>query len=70
MRKFFCDICESELTNRDFGRQAGSYTRYKTPILNFEITTGKDGVWNGGDFCRYCIIDAVNTLDDRPKASP
>jgi len=46
--------------------------------LAFEIITGikrlgsmhvgKDSTtWNGGDFCKHCILDAVRGLDDRPQ---
>lgn len=82
MIKYFCDCCGAELTDRNRclgssegegegkGRLGASYSRtLKAPKLMFEILTGKDGTWNAGDFCRYCVIDAVNSLDDRPRAA-
>lgn len=77
MIKHFCDQCGVQITElnkprNDFSlfleggvRLGGAYKE-----LGFSITTGhvSTKTWNGGDFCKYCIIDAVNTLDDRPKA--
>lgn len=42
----------------------------KHGVLDFEIITGKQGTSNAGDFCKYCIIDAVNRYDNRPQVLP
>lgn len=34
-----------------------------------EVITGKGDTWNTGDWCKYCVISAVNELDDRPRAA-
>jgi hypothetical protein len=82
--KRFCDCCDMEITeeNRPKGivnnyRLSGTYRRLNSeikPKLYFEVITGKDAkntgaACNDGDWCKYCIIEAINALDDRPKAS-
>lgn len=78
MIKHFCDCCEVELTdkNRCSGspetsdRLGGRITAFKTHAnIEFEVLTGLNKCWNNGDFCKYCVIDAVNSLDDRPRAT-
>ena len=73
MIKHFCDVCGNELTDEncvphDAGRP--HRLRYDKSTLMFEITTGLKGTWNSGDFCKYCVIDAINKLDDRPRIYP
>ena len=67
MTKYYCDICGEEIEdyNRINGiRLHGEYSSLESKLM-FDITTGFAGTWNAGIFCKYCIIDAVNTLDDR-----
>lgn len=35
--------------------------------LGVEIIQSVDGTSNAGDVCKYCILDALYRLDDRPK---
>ena len=77
MIRTFCDICDNELTEHNSvkggtGRLQRlchtSHPIHKSSLM-FEITTGIiGGAWNSGDFCKYCVIDAINELDDRTKA--
>lgn len=76
--KYFCDFCDAELTdaNRCSGatdgirlggeRQARGSMQTR---ISVEVMTARNGVWNSGDFCKYCVIDAVNSLDDRPRSA-
>lgn len=75
--KYFCDMCGNELVEgknkvpkgaeQNF-RLQGKYCRRRLdPTLSFEIMTGRGNLMNSGDWCKYCIIDAVNSLDDRPQ---
>ena len=69
MLKRFCDVCGVEIFGPTAlsGRMTAEIKR-ASAALKIEIITAKDSTWNDGDFCKYCIIDAVNQLDDRPKA--
>lgn len=73
MKKTFCDCCADEIPDVRPERLSGQSRRGKY-VINFEIMTGlnepnQTGIsMNNGDICKYCIIDAVNTLDDRPVA--
>lgn len=72
MIRYFCDCCGQELKGRDAdGRIPGG--RLKATLKNgnseltVEIIESKDGVGNSGHFCRYCVLDALAKLDDRPQ---
>lgn len=78
MIKHFCDCCEAELTDNNrctgspqqSGRLGGTIATFKKGMLmEVEVVTGLNKCWNNGDFCKYCVIDAVNSLDDRPRAA-
>jgi hypothetical protein len=36
----------------------------------YVIGTGAMPAGEGPDFCKYCLIDAFNKLDDRPEEMP
>lgn len=68
--KFFCDFCGQEITdlNRIKGsRLSGSVVALQGFKLGFEVIHAKDSVSNAGDWCKYCIIYAIKSLDDRPR---
>ena len=85
MVKYFCDKCETEITDRNecvggyaSGGRVGTEIEYRTkgqsPMekshrLKVEILHTQDGLANGGLFCKYCILDAFARLDDRPRAA-
>lgn len=76
MIRIFCDICSKELTanNRAKGGK-GVDSRLGVEIggankkFSFEVTVFEDSVANKGDVCKYCIIDALCRLDDRPQVA-
>ncbi len=71
----YCDCCGRQMDNRSIlsqhplGRlQATVKSQKNTEVaLTVEIITSKNGVSNAGDFCVYCILDALYQLDDRPR---
>ena len=75
MTKHYCDCCESEITkdNACAGSKMNCDDRLGTSLtskrtkktLEIEVITSLDGVWNGGIFCKYCVLDAIKQLDDR-----
>lgn len=69
MVKYFCDYCENEIDddNRIDGDRLKTQITADSYTLSIEIITGLNGVANAGHFCKYCVIQAVNKLDDRPK---
>ena len=76
MIKYFCDICGDEITKGnsydDERLKATNHARHggtTGAVLNIEIITGKNGTSNAGNFCKYCVIDTVLKLDDRPRSA-
>lgn len=73
MIKYICDVCENEITSRNEavnGRHrlsAQVKSRDGKRVMSIEVMTGLDGTTNDGHFCKYCVIDALTKLDDRPK---
>jgi len=71
MKKTFCDHCGTEIDTRNcVSNGAGLITESKkigSPTLHIQIMLGKASEKVDGDFCKYCVIDAIDKLDDRPK---
>lgn len=77
MIKTFCDCCGHEITAKNSpdcdGKNLGRLTAQvnpKTPggeTMAVQVITAGEGTWNKGHFCKYCVIDAINRLDDRPR---
>lgn len=72
MIRRFCDVCDKELTSENAVTEEKTRLTSETHpnaggLLMFEVITGQNGTWNSGDFCKYCVIDAINKLDDRPR---
>ena len=73
--KYFCDSCDRELTDQtspDGGynsnsRLGTSLQRKGKPLLKVEIMVFKGQTANDGHWCKYCILDALYKLDDRPR---
>ena len=65
--KYFCDKCKKEITAKNSVPGGGLKTQ-NLGALSIEIITSLGSCANAGHWCKYCIIDEVNTLDDRPKA--
>jgi len=72
MIKTFCDICRTEITADNKVDPNLEHNRLKTTLeaeltrLEVEVVHSIDGAPNHGDVCKYCILDALYTLDDRP----
>ena len=83
MIKHFCDICGQEITEQNdsclsVDAQAqrmvvdivsrDKRTGFRLQIMHASSSpVGSAPVWNKGDICKYCIIDGIEKLDDRPK---
>jgi hypothetical protein len=71
----YCDVCGKEMTNvlgvkegiNDLGRLTAHVSTHKSKF-SFQIIVSENSVSNRGDVCKYCILDAFQKLDDRPKA--
>ena len=67
MKKSFCDQCGKELNamNNAFD-MTGEHKK-----LQFNVMYGlvDEENYGEGDWCKYCVIDAVNSLDDRPRCA-
>jgi hypothetical protein len=77
--KEYCDSCGVEIDNNNradggkihcpdsrLGCEVPSKKR-GGPVLRVEIITSSNGTANAGHFCKHCILDALNALDDRKK---
>lgn len=73
MIKHYCDICGQEITaktkkpdNQMFGeiKSGCGLPSLTIQVGVYEIDPRGD---EDADVCKYCIIDAVNMVDDRPK---
>lgn len=74
--KRFCDKCKTEITdnnNCSGGKvsesRLGTSIKTKEGTLSVELLHSWNGTANAGDFCKYCIIDAFISLDDRPRSA-
>jgi hypothetical protein len=65
MIKHFCDQCGVEL-NRDIQANGCLSGEYLNIAFQVEVTP-KEGQRGTGDWCKYCVIAAVESLDDRTK---
>lgn len=63
MKRFYCDCCDSEGVQHD--RPKGKVV-IGTSEVSFEIMFGTKMI-NSGDVCLGCLLDAINTLDERKK---
>ena len=76
MVKYFCDKCGEEITDKNMSEggtksegRLGVEIEYGKHTLAVEVINSLDGCANAGLFCKYCILDALYQLDDRPKAT-
>lgn len=75
MIKRYCDCCQSEMTESNTPKMGGTSSRLAAEIvrngvrLGVEVIHSTNGASNSGDVCKYCILDALAKLDDRPKIS-
>ena len=76
MIKHFCDGCGKQITseNKCAGAAINSHTdrmgakvKKNGKTLSVEVMTATDGGYNQGDWCKYCVLDALYRLDDRKK---
>lgn len=76
MIKTFCDCCDNEITKENtlfpMGERSKAEIRGKKGSryekLIVDIVAVRDDIGNYGDWCKYCVLDAISNLDDRPKA--
>ena len=75
MTKYFCDGCEVELNEHNSPGGGKNSGRLEATVgkngrtLKVEVIHSQDGCANAGMYCKHCILDALNELDDRLKAS-
>lgn len=75
MTKTFCDVCGVELDNRNLpsggfmvkSRLGACLTTADGRVFHFEVIGAVGQCANDGEFCKYCILDALNRTDDRPR---
>lgn len=73
MIKRFCDACGMEIdrnavSERVHGEHNVRRKDKAVPLrISVEVTVGTDGTVNKGDLCVGCVIDAVASLDPRPR---
>lgn len=73
MIRRFCDCCGAELEAKNLIdghiNRLGGVVRDKlgAVALKVEVITAESSTWNKGDFCKYCVLDALYNADDRVK---
>lgn len=73
MIKRFCDICFNEITvSAASGLTATRRSSIRNEAGSHKITVDVTAVIETGnavskDVCKYCVIDTVMSLDDRPR---
>ena len=57
MVKYFCDVCETEVTKREY-----IVKRYRPSLgkVECEIMVRIDGIWNSGCICLKCLKEVLN----------
>jgi len=71
MIKHYCDACGTKITkeNKQPDKFIGKKI-YPDGAIKRELIVCLSEVYPCGDkvvsFCKYCLIDAINTMDDRP----
>ena len=67
--KHFCDICDKELHKgnvlREIEDDSGIHVRYGQLGIRFILFDRSTS--NSGDYCKYCVFDAIDGIDDRAK---
>lgn len=75
MIKHFCDMCEAEITPKNAPKGAvgdeavmGAVLKRRGLMLGVDVVLKPpaEGA-EAGEFCKYCILDALYKLDDRPE---
>jgi hypothetical protein len=75
MIRRYCDCCKTEMTPSNTPQFGTTGSRLAAMIqrngvkLGVEVIQTVDGVGNGGDVCKHCILDALYAMDDRPRAA-
>ena len=72
MTRTYCDQCHVEMTEQNapkFACPTNSLNRLQASIghLMVEVIVAQNNTWNKGDYCKYCVLDALYKLDDRDK---
>lgn len=69
MIRYFCDYCEKEIdnNNRIDGDRLKTEITSRQNFMTVEVVTSTADMAKDCHFCKYCVIEAVNRLDDRPK---
>lgn len=75
MIKHFCDSCGAEITKENSVGEGGTLVgKWRSPFMKdaveiqFEVLTATL-TGSQPEFCKYCVISAVQSLDDRPRAA-
>ena len=64
---YYCDLCEKKLTAADNQRRI----KRKNGCLEVEIHVAVSGTWNGGHWCRSCVLETcANGRDVRKNDIP
>ena len=67
MKKQFCDKCSAEITKEN----CYSWNGLPFTVADHEFSIKPPEATDiDFDICKYCLIDAVAKLDDRPNPTP
>lgn len=64
MKKAYCDNCEEEITD------SNRFNSLTVKVKNVEFTVAmEDAIPINYDVCKYCVLDAIKSQDDRPRCA-
>ncbi len=69
----YCDCCGDEITDKNVINASSHIGRLRSSLegergtLVIEVMVGIGSTWNAGDFCKYCVLDALYKADNRIK---
>lgn len=67
MKRSFCDICDRLIVDATNGKSLELTGAVNGLQLVGAVQANIPSLENGGDVCKYCVIEAVKRLDDRPE---
>lgn len=73
MIKRYCDICGKEMSISNTpcegrtGSRIAATAKHLNAKLEVEVVVSVDGGANCGDVCKYFVLDALYSLDDRAR---
>ena len=71
MKKTYCDVCKKEINEANKMPDKGFETTIRIEDMGtVEISVTVDSCPVGVDYCKYCVLESLEILDDGNKVMP